>query len=74
MPYYGQKSSIECLGCNISIHDVLDDWNRQFDWGRQLCIECSDIIPNHIPKEQYGWYKIMFTKLDTEVKNGLEKS
>ncbi len=63
MPYYGKQSLITCLGCNVSIHLILDNWNRRWDWNRGLCDECSELIPKHIPKKQYNWYKIMHTKL-----------
>ncbi len=51
------KKDIRCLTCNISIYLFLDDlYLTPWDWDRQLCGDCSGLIPQHIPKEQFYAY------------------
>ncbi len=61
------KPEIKCLACNLSVYIALRNSDMPWDWNRDLCGECSEFIPQHIPKEQYGWYKIMYTRLDRKL-------
>ncbi len=61
------KVDIRCLACSISIYIVLEDYRRKthrWDWDRQLCGQCSKLIPQHIPEEQFWKYKLAYLRLN----------